>query len=153
MYSHILIPTDGSELAERGVDHGLALAKALRAKVTIVTVTEPMAAYASADAALGWRAALADFTKYKDAAAEALLSASKQRAETVGAVAETLQVQHANPGEAIVEAARSRDCDLIVMASHGRRGLTRLFLGSQTSEVLANSPVPVLVVGPETPPA
>lgn len=147
MYSHILAPTDGSELARKGVDHALALAKALGAKVTIITVTEPLPVYTGGMGA-GWDpgAALADYGDQQEAAAKSVLSAAKQAAEATGVAAETLHVGPARPAETIVEAAKSRACDLIVMASHGRRGVRRLLLGSQTAEVLAHSTVPVVVV-------
>ncbi|MDO8410942.1 MAG: universal stress protein [Phenylobacterium sp.] len=75
-----------------------------------------------------------------------ILSAAKGAADQAGVSADTLHVPNAQPAEAIIDAAKSRDCSLIVMASHGRRGLNRLLLGSTTSEVLAHSAVPVLVV-------
>jgi nucleotide-binding universal stress UspA family protein len=75
-----------------------------------------------------------------------VLNAAKSAADRVGVTAETLHIPNAQPAEAIIEAAKSRNCSLIAMASHGRRGLGRLVLGSVTAEVLAHSPVPVLVV-------
>jgi nucleotide-binding universal stress UspA family protein len=154
VYSHILIPTDGSEFAGKGVERGLALAKAFGAKVTIITATEQLPAYASADGvAWGPDAALADFDNYQDASAKAVLSTAKQKADAAGVAAETVHAPRARAAEAIVETAKSHGCDLIVMASHGRRGVRRLILGSQTAEVLAQSPVPVLVIPPEAPPA
>ena len=152
MYSHILIPTDGSECAAKGVDRGIALAGKLGAKVTIVTVTETLPVYVGGEG-LGWSAGAAyeDYDRHQDAAAAAVLAGAKQKAEAAGVAAETTHVPRAQPAEAIVEAAKARGCDLIVMASHGRRGVRRFILGSQTAEVLAHSPVPVLVVPPETP--
>ena len=150
MYNHILVPTDGSECAAKGIDRGIALARKLGAKVTIVTVTETLPVYVGADG-FGWSAgaAYADYDQHQDAAAKAVLAAAKQKAEAAGVTAETIHVPRAQPAEAIVEAARSRNCDLIVMASHGRRGVRRLILGSQTSEVLAASSVAVLVIPSE----
>ena len=148
MYSHILIPTDGSEVAQKGVDHGLSLAKALGAKVTVVTITERLPLYAGS---IGFEyamseAAMAEYIADQKNAANAALAAATQSADRLGISAETLHVPDAQPAEAIIEAAKSRNCSLITMASHGRRGLGRLLLGSTTSEVLAHSPVPVLVV-------
>ena len=148
MYKHILISTDGSEVAQKGVDHGLSLAKSLGAKVTIVTVTEPFPYHASA-AGAGWVPIPADISGYEEGqkqAAEKLLANVRESASRAGVSAAVLHVPDAQPAEAIVEAAKIEGCSLIVMASHGRRGLGRLLLGSQTSEVLAHSPVPVLVV-------
>lgn len=147
MYKHILIPTDGSECAGRGVEQGLALAKALGARVTLVTVTEPMPVFVGA-AGLAWDPTLVmgDYDKHADAAAKAVLEAAQRLAAAQGVSAETLHSPRAQPAEAIVDAAKAQGCDLIVMASHGRRGVRRLILGSQTAEVVAHSEVPVLVV-------
>ncbi|MDW6024237.1 universal stress protein [Mesorhizobium sp. BAC0120] len=149
MYSHILISTDGSEVAQKGVDHGLSLAKALGARVTIIMVTERFPIYASAGIAGTWVPGPEEISQY-DAAqkgiAQKTLAAVEAEAKKLGVQAETVHVPDAYPAEAIVELAKARDCNLIVMASHGRRGLRKLVLGSQTSEVLTNSPVPVLVV-------
>ncbi|RWO02339.1 universal stress protein [Mesorhizobium sp.] len=148
MYKHILISTDGSDVAQRGVDHGLSLAKSLDAKVTVITVTEPFPFHASA-AGGGWVPLPGDISGYEEGqkkAAEKLLVMVRESAARIGVSADVLHVPDARPAEAIVDAAKAQECSLIVMASHGRRGLGRLLLGSQTSEVLAHSPVPVLVV-------
>lgn len=149
MYKNILITTDGSEVAQKGVDHGLALAKAVGAQAIVVTVTESFPVYASAGAGIGagWvPIEMADYDKAQDEYADRVLAAAKQAADQNGVAAETLHVRNAEPAEAIIETAKTRGCDLIVMASHGRRGLGRLLLGSQTSEVVTRSPLPVLVV-------
>jgi nucleotide-binding universal stress UspA family protein len=149
MYKQILISTDGSEVAQKGVNHGLALAKSVGAKVTIVTVTEPFPIYAGAAAGAGWAPGPMETAEYearqKEAAAKTLADA-KAAADRLGVDAETVHIPEAHPAEAIIETANSRHCSLIVMASHGRRGIRRLLLGSQTSEVLTNSTIPVLVV-------
>lgn len=149
MYKLILIPTDGSECARKGVDHGLSLAKSVGAKVIIVTVTEPFPIYAGAAASAGWASPPMDTGEYEAGqrqAAEKVLADVRAAAESLGIDAETVHVLQAHPAEAIVEKANARRCGVIVMASHGRRGLRRLLLGSQTAEVLASSSVPVLVV-------
>ncbi|RHZ94669.1 universal stress protein [Cereibacter sphaeroides] len=148
MYQHILIATDGSETAGKGLDHGLTLARALGAKVTIITVTEAFPLYA-ASAGEAWVAPVeldTDYEARQKERAEGILKDAREAADRMGVSAEVLHVPGSLPAEAIVEAARSRDCSLICMSSHGRRGLGRLLLGSQTAEVLAHSPVPVLVV-------
>lgn len=148
MYRHILISTDGSEVAQKGVDHGLSLAKTLGAKVTVVTVTEPFPFSATA-AGAGWVPGPNDISTYEEGQKEfagKVLDRVKEAAAKLGVTVETHHVPNAHPAEAIVDVAKSEDCSLIVMASHGRRGLGRLILGSQTSEVLTYSPVPVLVV-------
>lgn len=145
MYRHILVSTDGSDVARKGVDQGLALAKALGAKVTILAVTERLPAYAGLDPGLG-AVAYADFGAGQREAAEKVLAEVKATAAGLGVTAETILLEKALPAEAIIEVAKSQGCDLITMASHGRRGLGRLVLGSVTAEVLAHSPTPVLVV-------
>lgn len=148
MYKNILIATDGSELAQRGVDHGLSLAKALGAKVTIITATEPYPFYASA-AGAGWVPLPSDTAAYEegqDQFAKKLLAAARDAAAKLGIDASVIHLANALPAESIVETAKNGDFSLIVMASHGRRGLGRLILGSETSEVLAHSSIPVLVV-------
>jgi nucleotide-binding universal stress UspA family protein len=149
MYNHILISTDGSEVAQKGVDHGLALANSLKARVTIIMATERFPLYAHAGIAGGYvpgPAEMAQFLTGQKETADSVLGAVKVAAENLGVPADTVHVPEAHPAEAIIDFAKSGDCDLIVMASHGRRGIRKLVLGSQTSEVLADSPVPVLVV-------
>lgn len=148
MYKNILISTDGSDVAQHGVDHGLSLAKNLGAKVIIITVTEPFPYHASA-AGAGWVPIPSDTSNYEEGqklAAEKLLAKVEETARKMGVTAEVLHVPDSRPAEAIIETAKTAGCSLIVMASHGRRGIGRLLLGSQTAEVLAHSPVPVLVV-------
>jgi nucleotide-binding universal stress UspA family protein len=149
MYANILLSTDGSDVAKKGVKHGIALAKALNAKVTIITVTEPLEVDYGSGHASGYIPSREEFDRY-DAACKKLageaLDEARAMAERVGISAELLHVPNAYPATTIIETAKSRGCDLIVMGSHGRRGLRKLFLGSQTSEVLADGSVPVLVV-------
>jgi nucleotide-binding universal stress UspA family protein len=163
MYANILLSTDGSDVARKGVEHGIALAKALNAKVTVITVTEPLRVDYGRGNALGWTP-LPGFVSghpsawvpsqeeierldaaYKEHAAK-VLDEARAMAEQIGISAELLHVPNAHTATAIIETAKSRGCDLIVMASHGRRGLRKVLLGSQTSEVLADGSVPVLVV-------
>ena len=149
MYANILLSTDGSDVAKRGVTHGIALAKALNAKVTVVTVTEPLPIDYGSGHASGWVPSQEEFDRFDLANKEhagRLLDEARAMAEQTGISAELLHVPNAHPATAIIETAKSKGCDLIVMASHGRRGLRKLLLGSQTSEVLVNGSVPVLVV-------
>lgn len=145
MYKHILISTDGSDVAQKGVEQGLALAKGIGARVTLITVSESFPIYATAGA--GWvTTEMANYDEIQKEHAERILANAKEAAGKSGVTAETLYVPNASPAEAIIETAKDRGCDLIAMASHGRRGIGRLLLGSQTSEVLSHAPVPVLVV-------
>jgi nucleotide-binding universal stress UspA family protein len=149
MYKHILISTDGSEVAQKGVDHGLSLAKSLKARVTIIMVTEGFPIYSYVETTGAWVPGPAEMAQYEAGQkeiAQKVLAAVEAAAKKLGVPADTVHSPQAYPAEAIVELAKARDCSLIVMASHGRRGLRKLVLGSQTSEVLAHSPVPVLVV-------
>jgi nucleotide-binding universal stress UspA family protein len=146
MYANILLSTDGSEVARKSVIHGIALAKALKAKVTVITVTEPLAVGYGTP---GWIPSALAFDSFAAACKERageVLDEVRAMAEQIGISVELLHVPNAHPAIAIIETAKSRGCDLIVMGSHGRRGLSKLFLGSQTSEVLADGNVPVLVV-------
>jgi nucleotide-binding universal stress UspA family protein len=142
MYRHVLIATDGSELAQKAVAAGLALAKGLKAKVTVVTATEPWSAMVIGEPALAF-----PIEEYEKAAAESaarILAGVSAAAKDAGVACETVHVSDF-PAEGIVATAKARGCDLIVMASHGRRGLSKLLLGSQALRVLALSTVPVLV--------
>ena len=134
---------------EKSVKHGIALAKALNAKVTVITVTEPLPVDYGSGHASGWIPSQEEFDRYEAACKEdagKVLDEVRAIAKQIGISAELLHVPNAYPAPTIIETAKSRGCDLIVMASHGRRGLKKLFLGSQTSEVLADGSVPVLVV-------
>lgn len=145
MYQQILISTDGSEVAQKGVDHGLALAKALGARTTLVAVAETVLPYAVGDVGLSTSMHV-EYAESQKRAAERILAGVKEAADHAGVAAETVCLESIAPATAIVETAGARNCDIIVMSSHGRRGLRRLVLGSVTAEVLATSPIPVLVV-------
>ncbi|BCM16535.1 universal stress protein [Mesorhizobium sp. J8] len=148
MYKKILIATDGSELAQKGVVHGLELAKGLGASVAFVTVSEPFPALAWGGAMAGYVAA-DELVNYEESArkyASELLAKCKAEADAKGVEAKTLHIENRTPAEAILEVAGAEGSDLIVMASHGRRGLGRLVLGSQTAEVVSLTTIPVLVV-------
>ncbi|RXT48732.1 universal stress protein [Bradyrhizobium betae] len=149
MYANILLSTDGSDVARKGVEHGIALAKALNAKVTVITVTEALPIDYGGGHDSGWIPSQQEIDRFDAACKERagkVLNEARATAEQIGVSAELLHVPNAHPATAIIETAKSRGCGLIVMASHGRRGFRKFFLGSQTSEVLADGSVPVLVV-------
>jgi nucleotide-binding universal stress UspA family protein len=125
MYRHILIPTDGSELAWRGAAHGLALAKSVGARVSVINVVEPLFAVTG------------DFASVLDRVANA--------AKETGVSCETIQLENVPPHEAIIATAEDKGCDLIVMSSHGFSGLSMLLIGSVTNKVLTYAKTPVLV--------
>ena len=149
MYTNILLSTDGSDVARKGVEHGVALAKALNARLTIITVTEAMDIDYGSGHASGWIPTQDEIDRF-DAACKAhagkVLDEARAIAEQIGASAEFLHVPNAHPATAIIETATSRGCDLIVMASHGRRGLMYLFLGFQSAVGLLVGRRPGLVV-------
>jgi nucleotide-binding universal stress UspA family protein len=147
MYKNILIATDGSEVAERGVKHGLELAKAIGAKATIVTVTEMWdPRRMAADA---WRQnynAVQEYDKAAAAGAKSILDAASGVASGLGVQADVRHVANEHPADGIIKTATGGNFDLIVMASHGRRGINRLLLGSVAMEVVSQSTVPTLIV-------
>lgn len=147
MYRHILIATDGSELADRAVVHGSALAKSVGSKATIVTVTETWSPFEMVDdIQSGVQDPIGEFEALASKYAARILANAKAKAAQSGVDPETLHIKDHPPAEGIVEAAQNRNCDLIVMSSHGRSGMQLALLGSQTTKVLASSKVPVLVV-------
>jgi nucleotide-binding universal stress UspA family protein len=126
MYTNILIPTDGSELSEKAVSHGIALAKRIGANVTVLTVLPP-------------------FQIFRAEYAEKTLGAAARVARAADVECEGVHVGHDFPYQAIIDTAASKGCDLIVMASHGRHGVSAILLGSETMKVLTHSKIPILV--------
>ena len=144
-YRHILVPTDGSEISERAVEQAVSLASALGARLRLlhVQVSFPISLVGVGELV-------------EPSTVDALMAATQQRAETIlgeamaraaaGVEAEQSLLVNPQPHQAILEEARTHGCDLIVMASHGRRGLEGLLIGSETQRVLTQSSCPVLVV-------
>lgn len=147
MYAHILVATDGSDLAARALDHALGLAKALGSAVTIVTVTEPTAVIGGGYATVAGTSfdPIPELLEAVETAAKDVLTKAAAVASAAGLAAKTVYVNDSFPADGIISTANSVGADLIVMGSHGRRGLGRLLLGSQTNNVLAHTPIPVLV--------
>lgn len=147
MYAQILIAVDGSELAERALAHGFAMAKALGSKVTVVTVMEPPAMVGGTYGAFGSVGfdPIPELIEAQKKQAEGILAKATDAAAAAGVEVKTLLVENSFPAEGIIAAAEEAKADLVVMGSHGRRGFGRLLLGSQTSNVLAQSKIPVLV--------
>ena len=147
MYKRILIATDGSPLSSRGLEKGLELAAGLGAEVDILTVCEPWAV--GMYDAMGWSAGYENSPEYvEDRRKQAMkvLDPALAAASAAGVKANALHVLDRYAADAIMETLDAQGSDLVVMASHGRRGLTRALLGSQTAEVLARAKVPVLVI-------
>lgn len=143
MYKHILIPSDGSPLSEEAVRQGVALAKFLGAKTTVITVSLRFHTFA-----VNPRMIIDTPQEYErecDALAAKVLGTAEGVASDSGVAFRALHVFHDHPYAAIIEAAQMNHCDLICMASHGRKGLSGLILGSETTKVLTHSKIPVLV--------
>jgi nucleotide-binding universal stress UspA family protein len=143
MFKHVLIATDGSELSDQAAAQGLELAKVLNAKVTVVTVTESWAAAVPVEMVLALPQAEYDKTAAKRAAL--ILSAVTDTAKKMNLSFSTVHVKDQFPAEGILATARDNGCDLVVMASHGRRGLAKLLLGSEATKVLTLGALPVLI--------
>jgi nucleotide-binding universal stress UspA family protein len=148
MHKHILIATDGSERSAKGVAAGLDLARLSGAKVTVITVTEPFPVY-DVGTKLGLftdQRAIDSHTANCKQVAEAILASAREAAVGAGVECDLLHVPDSAPASAILEAAKALSCDLIVLTSHGRRGLERLMLGSQATRVVQGAETSVLVV-------
>lgn len=143
MYKHILIPTDGSDLSKLAVQHGISLAKATNAKVTSLTVITPGQLFLLEPDIVS--ETLADYRKHLVNFASKCLDQVKAAALAEDVPCDVMYVEHDHPYQAIIDAASNQHCDLIVMASHGRRGLSAVVLGSETVKVLTHSTIPVLV--------
>jgi nucleotide-binding universal stress UspA family protein len=147
MYKHILVPTDGSPLSLKAAKEAAALAKKIGAKITAVFVTEPFMPPASNEALLPRNMDTLQTAHRKAAAANAEHALGKVAATAKAAQVscESLHVTNDRAWDGIIRAAKKEKCDLIVMASHGRKGLAGLLLGSETTKVLTHSKTPVLV--------
>ncbi|MBD7987928.1 universal stress protein [Luteimonas sp. Sa2BVA3] len=143
MYRQILIPTDGSQLSLAAIDQGVAFAKETGASVHFFTVTAPIHVYGVTGEALvgGYD----DYTRAARDEGARRLAAAEAHATAAGVPCTSSMVESDHAWEAIINAANDAGCDLIAMASHGRRGLGALVLGSETLKVLTHSTIPVLV--------
>lgn len=144
MFQSILLPTDGSELSDKATAIAIDFARLHKARIVAVAVIQPVLM-----PSLGDSGAMIDVGQYENQ----IQSAARHHIEKVAAAArvagipcEGVIAMSPNPYEEIVEAAKKYGCDLIMMASHGRRGLNRLFLGSETQRVLSHTTLPVLVL-------
>lgn len=148
MYTRILIATDGSELAGKGLQKGLELAVQLKAAVDIVTVSEPWAV--GMYDAMGWSVGYESSPEYqqdRENSAQKILQPALEAARAAAIADVTAHhVLDRYAADGIIDTAEKCGSDLLVMSSHGRRGVTRVLLGSQTTEVLARGTVPVLVI-------
>ncbi len=143
MYANILIPTDGSELSGRAVAHGIALARRLDSRITVLTVTPPFHMLTTDTQMIEDTRAV--YQVRMQAQAENIVAAAAQAAQSAGVACATIHAEHEHPYQAIIEAAAAKGCDLIVMASHGRHGGAAMLIGSETAKVLTHCGIPVLV--------
>ncbi len=143
MFKHVLVATDGSRLSETAALGAVQLAKSLSARLTAVTSSTPFHVLAT-DAVM-----LTDteevYTQHCKRQAETYLRVIKTAAMSAGLSFEGIHLFHDHPYAAIIETANNKGCDVICMASHGRRGISALVLGSETMKVLTHSKIPVLV--------
>jgi len=137
MYQHIMLPLDGSELSMTAVPQAIALAKALRSKLTLITVVSPYHTGVTTPITSG---IVQDVEKGRDE------EARKEAQKMHGDISARAKSEGISPYAQIIENAGERKCDLIVMASHGRRGMDAILVASETVKVLTHSKIPVLVV-------
>lgn len=145
MYKHILIPTDGSEVAAKAINAGVALAKEMRAKVTGFYAEEPRPLHLRNDGYRIEKELLAEFDRRSREYADRSVGKIGDAAKAAGVEFEACVEKSVEPYQAIIDAAMEHRCDIIFMASHGHRGLTGLLLGSVTNNVLTHCKIPVLV--------
>jgi nucleotide-binding universal stress UspA family protein len=146
MFKKILLPTDGSALSKKAIRKGVAFAKLIGAKV-IGFHAKPLANFAYYGESMAMVPDLLEAQKAAiDRAAQKFIGEIDKAAQKVGVPCECLSVENNSPYEAIIGTARNKGCDLIVMASHGRRGIAGLVLGSEANKVLTHSKIPVLIM-------
>lgn len=145
MYKHILIPTDGSATAAKAIESGIEFAREANAKVTLFTAVPDYRIPGESEIMSRNVVSLADHELISRDKAEAILNAAAARVRAAGVECDTTYALNDHPYEAIIKAAESHGCDLILMSSHGRQGLSELWHGSETREVLTHSHIPTLV--------
>lgn len=143
MFKHILLPTDGSKLSEVAVHKAVDFAKVIGAKVTGFHVMPEFHVFTYRTDML--EDTREEFARDSRAHAEKYLAVIQAAAKDAGIQCETASTASDHPYEAIIQAAKKRGCDLIMMASHGRKGVQGMVLGSETHKVLTHSRIPVLV--------
>ena len=145
MYSHILIPTDGSEVAEKAVSAGIDFARDAGAKVTLFTAVPEYEPPSEVQVLARNVMSVADHARKSERLAHGVLAPAVEKARAAQLTFDTAFSQSNQPWQAIIDAANRYGCDAIFMASHGRKGLPAVWHGSQTREVLTHSKVPTLV--------
>jgi nucleotide-binding universal stress UspA family protein len=143
MFKHILVPADGSDNAHRAIDKAIALAKAFDSKVTVIYVIDP---YAFTGVGTDFAYGQAEYLSAATAEGNDALRIAKESFAAAGIDVQTAVVEGHAVYKGILDTAERLKADLIVMGSHGRRGLEKLVLGSVTSQVLSHAHLPILVV-------
>jgi nucleotide-binding universal stress UspA family protein len=146
MYKNLLVCTDGSKLSDKAVAHAIGLAQAVGAGITAFYAAPDYPLPAYADGVVYEPVSRKEYAKLASADAEKVLGAVTAKAAAAGLDCRTAYSIAAAPWEAILAAAKKNKCDAIVMASHGRRGVAALLLGSETQKVLTHTKLPVIVV-------
>ena len=144
MYKHILIPVDGSNLSRKAIKQGVAFAKSVGARITLVTVTPTFHMFFAAEPPMVIDTK-AEYEKDCRLRARKILDAAGKVAAAARVRYGAVHVVNDQPYKAIINTAQRKRCDLIFMASHGWKGLGALILGSETNKVLTHSKIPVLV--------
>ena len=143
MFKRILVPTDGSDITGKAVDKAIALAKSVGAQLFTISVKEPFPYSAISEMQ---PTPPQEFFDAQERIAAKRLAQVTEAAKAAGVACQAHSVEALHPWEAIIDHCKRTECDLVVMASHGRRGVSALLLGSETQKVLTHSTVPVLVV-------
>ncbi len=143
MFKRILVPTDGSDITGKAVDTAIALAKSVGAQLYTISAKEPFPYSAISEMQ---PTPPQEFFDAQERIAPQRVTAVVNQASAAGVPCQAHTVEALHPWEAIIDHAKRMECDLLVMASHGRRGVSALLLGSETQKVLTHTKVPVLVV-------
>ena len=143
MYTCILVPTDGSDITAKAVDTTIALAKSIGAQVYTISAKEPFPYSAISEMQ---PTPPQEFFDAQERIASQRVQVVVAKCVAAGVPCQSHTIEALHPWEAIIDHAKRMECDLVVMASHGRRGVSALLLGSETQKVLTHSKVPVLIV-------
>ena len=146
MYSHLLVPTDGSKLSDKAIVQAIELAKSLTATITFLHATPGMPQPIYAEGVSVQLISRKEYGQRAKAAAAKVLDKASAKAKSAGIDSKVVHVTTDAPWESIIAVAKKAKADAIVMSSHGRRGIASLLLGSETTKVLTHSTLPVLVV-------
>jgi nucleotide-binding universal stress UspA family protein len=143
MFKHVLLPTDGTELSQRAVEKGVEFARIMGARLTGLYVCMPFQVFALDGVLVG--DSEEEYERESKALADRHLATIAEAAAAAGVPCELVQSANEHPYLQIVDTAKERGCDVIFMASHGRRGMAALLLGSETTKVLTHTDIPVMV--------